>query len=438
MGCPGVCVWLTGLPSAGKTATAHALAAQLKKQGRRATVLDGDIIRAHLPPGLGFSKADRDANVHHVAYVAGQIVQRGGIVICALVSPYAAARNRARELVGTGRFVEVFVDTPPAVAEARDVKGMYASAGRGEIADFTGVSDPCEFPQNPELTMDTINCTPSENASRVVRYLEEKVWSGDGKLLAQPDSAPTMSASANGNPTVLPPAARLAESGQPDEKRPLRRGSYKYPMDISILLVSFILCFPVWLLIWTLVPLAIRLSDRGPVFYVQERVGKDGVIFRTIKFRTMVVDAERATGPVWANEGDCRVTKVGRILRRTHLDELPQVINIIRGDMSLVGPRPERPELTRQFCDQIPNFRSRLAVRPGIAGLAQARGTYHTSPRNKLRYDTIYMKNICPWLDAKLFAQSLWVSLAPGKGSENRVAGRYGKLPPPPPPPTFA
>ena len=153
------------------------------------------------------------------------------------------------------------------------------------------------------------------------------------------------------------------------------------------------------------------------------KVGKDGVIFRMIKFRTMVVDAERSTGPVWASDADTRVTKVGGILRRTHLDEIPQVINIFRGDMSLVGPRPERPELTRQFCDQIPNFRSRLDVRPGIAGLAQARGMYHTSPRNKLRYDRIYVKNFCPWLDARLLARSLWVSLAPRKGSQKSGPG---------------
>ncbi len=230
---------------------------------------------------------------------------------------------------------------------------------------------------------------------------------------------------------VIPPkntAAPQAPDGSPngagqrDEPLPVRCSGYKYPLDISILLVSFVLGFPVWLLICTLVPLAIRLSDRGPVFYVQERVGKDGMIFRLVKFRTMVVDAERTTGPVWASAADPRITKVGRILRRTHLDELPQVLNIIRGDMSLVGPRPERPELNKQFCDQIPNFRSRLKVRPGIAGLAQARGMYNTHPRNKLRYDTIYMKNLCLWLDVRIFAQSLWVSLVPGKRFGNRVA----------------
>ena len=225
-----------------------------------------------------------------------------------------------------------------------------------------------------------------------------------------------------GNPTALSPAATPAQRTRPDAKHPSRWSGYKYPMDVSILLASFILGFPVWLLIWTLVPLAIRLSDRGPVFYVQERVGKDGIIFRMIKFRTMVVDAERFTGPVWASKADPRVTRVGRILRRTHLDEVPQAINIIRGDMSLVGPRPERPELTSQFCAQIPNFRSRLDVRPGIAGLAQARGMYHTSPRNKLRYDTIYVKNFCLWLDVRLFVRSLRAALFPRRRPKNRAA----------------
>ena len=243
----------------------------------------------------------------------------------------------------------------------------------------------------------------------------QKVWRRNGKPPEQPDGALTGSAAAKGSPTVLPLADKPSESSRADAERLLRWSGYKYPLDISILLVSFVLGFPVWLLICTLVPLVIRLSDRGPVFYVQERVGKDGMIFRLVKFRTMIVDAERTTGPVWASATDPRITKVGRILRRTHLDELPQVLNIIRGDMSLVGPRPERPDLHRQFCERIPNFHSRLAVRPGIAGLAQARGVYDTAPRNKLRYDAIYMQNLCLWLDVRIFAQSLWVSLVPGK-----------------------
>lgn len=193
------------------------------------------------------------------------------------------------------------------------------------------------------------------------------------------------------------------------------KDGYKRPLDLSILLISFVCGLPLWLLLWTLIPLAIWLADRGPVFYTQERMGKGGLTFRMIKFRTMIVDAENATGPVWASTADSRVTRVGRVLRRTHLDELPQLINVLRGEMSLVGPRPERPELAERFCEEIPGFRQRLRVMPGIAGLAQVRGRYATCPRNKLRYDNLYIANLCPWMDIKLLVQSLWVTCFPNR-----------------------
>ena len=176
----GVCVWLTGLPCSGKTTTALALAAGIVGQGRQVTLLDGDIVRAQFARGLGFSRAERDANVHFVGRVAAEMAWRGGIVICALVSPYAAARDRVRGLVEPAGFVEVFVDTPLEVAEARDVKGMYARARRGEIAGFTGVNDPYEAPLRPEITLDTVGRTPAENAARIARYIQEKGWLRDG------------------------------------------------------------------------------------------------------------------------------------------------------------------------------------------------------------------------------------------------------------------
>ena len=172
----GVCVWFTGLPCSGKTTTAEALAAGLRGAECQVAVLDGDIIRACFSGDLGFSKADRDANVHRVGGLAAEMVRRGGIVICALVSPYAAARHRARAAVGAGRFVEVFVDTPLSVAEARDVKGMYAKARRGEIRNFTGIDDPYEPPARPELILDTVNCALADNVARLISYLEAGGW----------------------------------------------------------------------------------------------------------------------------------------------------------------------------------------------------------------------------------------------------------------------
>ena len=182
---------------------------------------------------------------------------------------------------------------------------------------------------------------------------------------------------------------------------------WKRPFDLLVLSVVHIILAPVWLALWTLIPLAIWLGDRGPVFYTQTRVGKGGKIFRVYKFRSMVPDAERFTGAVWAEDDDPRITRVGRILRNRALDELPQVINMWKGDISLVGPRPERPELMRLFTRERPEFGRRLTVRPGLTGIAQVYGRYSTHPRDKLRYDVIYINRMSPWLDVKLLALSV-------------------------------
>lgn len=170
----GVCIWFTGLSGAGKSTTAEVLTTLLLERGRQITELDGDVVRTHLSKGLGFSKEDRDTNIRRIGYVASEIVRHGGVAICAAVSPYRATRNDARAMVGSDRFVEVFVDTPLEVCEQRDVKGMYAKARRGEIKEFTGISDPYEPPQSPEITLDTVGATPEQNARRILAYLVEK------------------------------------------------------------------------------------------------------------------------------------------------------------------------------------------------------------------------------------------------------------------------
>jgi sulfate adenylyltransferase len=170
----GVCIWFTGLSGAGKSTTAEILTWLLLEYGRRVTVLDGDVVRTHLSKGLGFSKADRDTNVRRIGFVASELVRLGGIVICAVVSPYRAARNDVRDMVGDDQFVEVFVNTPLEVCEARDVKGMYARARRGGLNGFTGIDDPYEPPDNPEITMDTVHSTPQENANLIIEYLIEQ------------------------------------------------------------------------------------------------------------------------------------------------------------------------------------------------------------------------------------------------------------------------
>ena len=189
------------------------------------------------------------------------------------------------------------------------------------------------------------------------------------------------------------------------------RDGYKRPFDLAIIILAHLLLFPLFVVLWIGISLAIWVGDRGSVFYLQERVGRSGRRFNVIKFRTMILDAESQTGPIWAEERDSRTTRVGRILRILHLDELPQVINILKGDMSVVGPRPERPELVERFSRDVPGFSERIRVRPGVAGLAQVRGTAQTRPRDKLRYDNLYIETLSPWMDIKLLVLSVWVVL---------------------------
>ena len=170
----GICLWFTGLSGSGKSTTARVLSELLLEAGRQVTELDGDIVRTHLSKGLGFSREDRDTNILRIGFVAAEIVRHGGTVMCAAVSPYRGTRESVRHMMDEGSFIEIYVDTPLSVCEERDVKGMYAKARRGEIKEFTGISDPYEPPLNPEIVLDTVNFTPEENAHVIANWLAEK------------------------------------------------------------------------------------------------------------------------------------------------------------------------------------------------------------------------------------------------------------------------
>jgi sulfate adenylyltransferase len=170
----GFCIWFTGLSGSGKSSTAEILTSLLLERGKQITVLDGDVVRTHLSKGLGFSRDDRDTNILRIGFVAGEIARHGGSVICAAISPYRSSRNEARKMVGSDRFIEVFVDTPIEECERRDVKGLYERARRGQITGFTGVDDPYEPPVDPEIILDTVNHNVEENAFRIINLLEEK------------------------------------------------------------------------------------------------------------------------------------------------------------------------------------------------------------------------------------------------------------------------
>lgn len=180
--------------------------------------------------------------------------------------------------------------------------------------------------------------------------------------------------------------------------------SLKRAFDILGAILLLIVLGPVTLIFAALV----CLTSPGPPFFTQVRVGRGGTLFRIIKLRTMTIDAEKSSGPVWARKADCRVTALGRMLRAAHIDEFPQLINVLRGEMSLIGPRPERPFFVNQFRRQIPNYEHRLDVKPGITGLAQVRYKYDETlldVMNKLTYDLVYVKRMSMLLDFKIL---LW------------------------------
>jgi sulfate adenylyltransferase len=170
----GFCIWLTGLPSSGKSTIADILAPLLMARGKKVTLLDGDVVRTHLTKGLGFSRDDRVTNILRVGFVASEIVRHEGVVICALISPYTSARDQVRSMIEDGRFIEVFVDTPVSVCEVRDVKGMYGQARRGTLKGFTGVDDSYEPPRSPELRICTTNHPPEASARMIAAFLEER------------------------------------------------------------------------------------------------------------------------------------------------------------------------------------------------------------------------------------------------------------------------
>jgi adenylylsulfate kinase len=169
----GFTLWFTGLSGAGKTTISRLLEGHLRERGSKLEILDGDIVRENLSKGLGFSKEDRDTNIRRIAFVADLLSRNGVPVITAAISPYAEIRAEARELMGE-RFVEVYVKASVDTCAERDVKGLYAKAFAGEIKEFTGVSDPYEAPDNPEVVCETESETPEESVEKLLAYLESR------------------------------------------------------------------------------------------------------------------------------------------------------------------------------------------------------------------------------------------------------------------------
>jgi exopolysaccharide biosynthesis polyprenyl glycosylphosphotransferase len=207
----------------------------------------------------------------------------------------------------------------------------------------------------------------------------------------------------------------------PPHLRPGQR-SIKRLLDVGESLCLLILTAP----IMAVAAILVRLSSPGPALFKQTRVGADGKEYTLYKFRTMIVDAEQNTGPVLAASKDPRITGTGHFLRATRIDELPQLFNVLIGNMSLIGPRPERPHFVRIFKDQLPGYEFRLAVKPGITGLAQIYGRYSTAPELKLRFDLMYVYNYSLVTDLQILFKTILIVLQPShaEGFKEGAASR--------------
>ena len=180
-------------------------------------------------------------------------------------------------------------------------------------------------------------------------------------------------------------------------------------------LVITILCLPFALILILIFSIIIKLETPGPALYRQERVGLNGKYFDVLKLRSMGIDAEK-NGAKWAVQNDPRVTKVGKFIRKTRIDELPQLFNVLKGEMSLIGPRPERPVFTAEFSKEIPGFTERLLVKPGLTGWAQVNGGYEITPEEKLKLDLYYIENKCLKIEILIIWKTIKVVLT-GSGA---------------------
>jgi lipopolysaccharide/colanic/teichoic acid biosynthesis glycosyltransferase len=230
---------------------------------------------------------------------------------------------------------------------------------------------------------------------------------------------------ANETPSSLRPRRERAPARAP--VRPRRHRWYPRCKVVADFLLAALLAIPA-VPITLLAALIVKLTSRGPAFYTQTRVGQQGRLFTIYKLRSMIHNCESLTGPRWSMPGDPRVTRFGWFLRRSHLDELPQLLNVLRGEMSLIGPRPERPEFVPELERALPSYWQRLTVRPGVTGLAQVQLPPDAdlgSVRRKLAHDLYYIQELSPWLDLRLLTCTAVYAL----GIPFRLIGPFLRIP---------
>ncbi|HID95235.1 MAG TPA: undecaprenyl-phosphate glucose phosphotransferase [Candidatus Latescibacteria bacterium] len=330
--------------------------------------------------------------------------------------------RRRAVIVGCGeRGAELFEQVNSFPALGYDVVGFVCKDAEGIGSTFNGAPVFGAVQELPRIVSDqevedVLIALPSSAHDQILDILS--TCSSPGVCFyILPDLYDIVTGQARTNQIYGLPLIELSPELMPAWERKVKR-----LMDVVVSVIVLVGFAPLWLL----VSLLIKLDSKGPVFFNQERIGKDGRRFIIHKFRSMVVDAERSTGPVWARKNDPRVTRVGRLLRRLRIDEVPQFWNVLRGEMSLVGPRPERPFFVERFKREIPLYSRRLRVSPGLTGWAQTKHRYDGTldgmdekmeyETQKLRYDLCYIENMSLRMDMKILLRTVWVILR-GKGA---------------------
>jgi exopolysaccharide biosynthesis polyprenyl glycosylphosphotransferase len=326
-----------------------------------------------------------------------------GILAWRLLLRVARAGHPQRVLVAAAddealRIVEKLLHEPPGWYEVVGVSQPSELSARGAAA-LTGVD---VLIAGPSVTgserQSVVRLALAANARvYLLPALDDILLFG--AVAHQIDDAPVLEV----KPLALSTAQRMA----------------KRVFDLVLAVPLLIVTAPIMAGTW----LVIKLFSPGPALFTQTRVGRNGKEFTLCKFRTMVVDAEKHTGPVLAVANDSRITPLGEFLRATRLDELPQLWNVLRGDMSLVGPRPERPYFVNKFSQEMPDYGLRHLVPPGVTGLAQVMGTYHTSVQNKLRFDLYYVRHYSVWLDFKILLLTLQAVISKESAAGVSAAG---------------
>lgn len=308
---------------------------------------------------------------------------------------------------------EVLESIKNAPALGIDIKAFIAVRDENVGKEFNGVE--------VEGTTNTLNEIINKyNVKEIILSLEKEnqdvlvdvISKTEGKnlnLKIVPDLYEILSGQARTSQIYGMPLIDIMPELMPEWEKKLKR-----IIDIIVSLVLLLVSSPAWLI----TIFAIKIDSEGPVLFKQERMGKDGKLFNVLKFRSMIKDAEKYSGPVWSQKNDPRVTSVGKIIRKIRIDEIPQMFNVLKGEMSLVGPRPERPYFVEKLSKEIPYYKRRLKVRPGITGWAQVKHKYDETIEDvkiKLRYDLFYIENMSIRMDFKILLRTVFVVLF-GKG----------------------